>query len=335
MPAAAQNELVSLDDIRAAARRLHGLAVHTPLQRIPQADLAAAGLHLPFTLSIKREDLQPIGSFKVRGACNYLKQLSPDELSRGVISYSSGNHAQGVAFGARALGVPATIVMPSIAPQIKVDATRALGATVVIAGIGSSERRLRAEELARTHGYTIVPPYNHAGIIAGAGTCGLEIAADDPALDCVLTPVGGGGLLSGTSAAVKNLLPSARVFGVEPELAADAAASFREHHVVELTGEQTARTMADGLRTQSVGDLNLRHLLAFVDGILTVSEDEIARAMRLLERLLGVMPEPSGAVAFASAALHPERLAPARHVAVVLSGGNLDPAVRAQVTASA
>jgi len=335
MSTPADSSLVTLDDIRAAARRLDGLALHTPLQRIPPDALAAVGLHLPFSLSIKREDLQPIGSFKIRGACNFLKQLSPADLARGVITYSSGNHAQGVAFGARSLGVPAVIVMPSIAPPIKIQATKDLGAQVVTVGIGSTERRLRAEELARTHGYTIVPPYNHAHIIAGAATCGLEIAEDDPQLDCVLTPVGGGGLLSGTASAVKRLLPGARVFGVEPELAADAAASFQSHHVVELTGEQTARTMADGLRTQSIGPLNLQHILAFVNGILTVSESDIARAMLLLERLLGRMPEPSGAVAFAAAVLHPHLLAHAKHVAVVLSGGNLDPAVRAQITASA
>ena len=320
--------LVTLDEIRAAQERLAAVAVHTPLTLIEPAALAAEGIELPYRIHVKREDLQPIGSFKIRGAFNLLAQLPPYDLERGVITYSSGNHAQGVAYGARALGAKAIVVMPVSAPAIKRDATAAMGAEVVLVGTASSERRKKAEELSEKYGYTIVPPYDDARIIAGAATCGLEIIQDEPSIDCVLTPVGGGGLLSGTCTAVKLLKPDAVIFGVEPELAADAALSFAQKRVVELTGAETSRTMADGLRTQSVGSLNLLHFLRYANGVMTVTEDEILAAMRVLAKTTGVLPEPSGAVALAAALFHPERLPGVKEVAVVISGGNVDPALR-------
>ena len=281
----------------------------------------------PLSLWVKAESLQPIGSFKLRGAFNKIAQLSPAERAHGVISYSSGNHAQGVAYAARALGAKAVIVMPSNAPQVKVRATRALGAEIVIVGPGTVERRVRAEALAAEFGYAIIPPYDDRDIIAGQGSCGLEIMEERPEVDLVLVPVGGGGLLSGVAAAVKLTRPGVRVIGVEPELASDAAASFKSGVIVSFTGEQTARTAADGLRTQSVGTLNFAHLQAYVDDIVTVTEVEIRAAMRQILFATRLVPEPSGAVAVAAALFHREQLPRARETVAILTGGNVEPSL--------
>ena len=268
--------MVSLHDIRAAQARLHGIAVRTPL-------LEWTGVADPRKLYLKLENLQPIGAFKLRGAYNKIASLSEEERRRrGVISYSSGNHAQGVAYAARALGVKAIIVMPGNAPKNKLEATAALGAEIVTVGPGSEERRLRAEELAAEHGYVIVPPYNDEQIIAGQGTVGLEILEDLPEVETVLVPVGGGGLISGVSAAIKLSNPKVKVIGVEPELAADAQASLRAGHIVSFSAEQVTQTLADGLRTQSIGAINFEHIRAYVDDIVGVKEDEIEQAMRAL-----------------------------------------------------
>jgi len=281
----------------------------------------------PLSLWVKAESLQPIGSFKLRGAFNKIAQLSPAERAHGVISYSSGNHAQGVAYAARALGAKAVIVMPSNAPQVKVRATRALGAEIVFVGPGTVERRVRAEALAAEFGYAIIPPYDDRDIIAGQGSCGLEIMEERPEVDLVLVPVGGGGLLSGVAAAVKLTRPGVRVIGVEPELASDAAASFKSGVIVSFTGEQTARTAADGLRTQSVGTLNFAHLQAYVDDIVTVTEVEIRAAMRQILFATRLVPEPSGAVAVAAALFHREQLPSARETVAILTGGNVEPSL--------
>src|SRR5215469_15961421 len=230
--------LVSLEEIRAAAHRIAGIAVKTPLVRAP-----FPGVHGDVWL--KAESLQPIGSFKLRGAANKILQLKPDESRRGVITYSSGNHAQGVAYAARAVGAKAVIVMPSNAPAIKRAATLALGAEIVDVGAASSERLAKSEELVREHGYVVIPPYDDEQIIAGQGTCGLEIAQALPDVDLVLSPVSGGGLLSGTATAIKLLRPEAKVFGIEPELAGDAAESFRIGSIVTWPAEMTTRTIAD------------------------------------------------------------------------------------------
>src|SRR6202034_3366956 len=223
----------------------------TPLYRVERARLRMAKIAEPeFDLYIKAESEQPIGSFKLRGAYNMVAQLSPEALKRGVITYSSGNHAQGVAYAARTLGAKAVIVMPRNAPQVKVSATRALGAEIVTVGPTTGERKAKAEELAGEFGYVIIPPYDDRDIIAGQGSCGLEIVADRPAVDLVLVPVGGGGLLSGVAAAVKLSRPGARVVGVEPELAADAAQSFKAGRIIAFTGDQSTPP-ADGLRSQS------------------------------------------------------------------------------------
>jgi threonine dehydratase len=319
--------MITLDDLRLAQQRLRGVAVRTPLIACPQQRRERQ-------LWFKPENLQPIGSFKLRGAYNKIASLGEAERRRGVIAYSSGNHAQGVAYAARALGVKAVIVMPGSAPKIKLDSTAALGAEIVKVGPSSHERQAKAEALAREHGYVIVPPYNDEKIVAGQGTTGLEIFEDLPEVETVLVPVGGGGLIGGTATALKLSRPQVKVIGVEPELAADAQASLRAGHIVEFSGEQTARTMADGLRTQSVGEIPYEHIRKYVDDIVTVSENEIRAAMRVMALNAKLVAEPSGAVAFAAFLFHESELPrTARNVAVI-SGGNVEAAMRAEIVAN-
>jgi threonine dehydratase len=362
--------LITLADIQSAALRIAGTAIRTPLVRLDPTRLRAFNLTPTAEIYLKDESAQPIGSFKLRGAYNMIAQLSPDQLSRGVITYSSGNHAQGVAYAARALGSKAVIVMPSNAPQIKREATLALGAEIVEVGPSSTERKLRAEQLAEAHGYTIVPPYDDPAIIAGQATCGLEILeqleenqAQLPDGDLlILSPVSGGGLLSGVATAIKlstenvRLNTNARVahpsrphrdgwgtsassqpqvWGCEPSLAADAHASFTTRTLVEWPGEKTTRTLCDGLRTQSLGELNFAHILRFVDGIVTVSEAEIRLATRILLEATSLTAEPSGAITLAAALFHAHDLPPARKIVAIVSGGNLDPALRAELVSEA
>jgi threonine dehydratase len=317
-------QLVSIGAIRAAAERIAGVAAKTPLVRAPFEGVSGE-------VWLKAESLQPIGSFKLRGAANKILQLTPEEVRRGVITYSSGNHAQGVAYAARAVGAKAVIVMPSNAPAIKRAATLALGAEVVDVGVASSERLARAEELVREHGYVVVPPYDDAAIIAGQATCGLEIAEAVPDVDLVLAPVSGGGLLSGVATAVKLLNPKAQVIGVEPELAGDAAESFRTGRIVTWPAELTSRTIADGLRTQSVGERNFAHIQAYVDRIVTVTEAEIRAAMRAIVAAARLVPEPSGAVTTAALLFHAAELPAYRKAVAVVSGGNVDPKLLAEV----
>lgn len=307
-------ELITLDAVRAAQERIRGVATRTPLVTLRVE--GAEG-----EVFIKNEGLQATGSFKLRGAYNKISQLSAEERGRGVITYSSGNHAQAVAYAGRALGAKAVIVMPSNAPEVKRKATEALGAEIVMVGPASAERKQKAEELAAQFGYVVVPPYDDAAIIAGQGTCGLEIVEQLEDVDLVLTPVSGGGLLSGVAAAVKHLKPDTRVMGVEPELAADAQESFRSKTLVTWPAEMTTRTICDGLRTQSLGDLNFEHIQTFVDDILTVTDDEVRDAMRALQAA-GVAPEPSGATSTAAVLFHQEELLPFRKVVAVMSGGN-------------
>ncbi len=318
------DSLISLAEICSAAQRIAYVAVKTPLVRAP-----FEGVHGDVWL--KAESLQPIGSFKLRGAANKILQLTPEEVQRGVITYSSGNHAQGVAYAARAVGAKAVIVMPSNAPAIKRAATLALGAEVVDVGVASSERLAKAEELVREHGYVVVPPYDDPAIIAGQATCGLEILEAVPDVDLVLAPVSGGGLLSGVATAVKLLNPKATVIGVEPELAADATESFRTGKIVTWAAELTSRTIADGLRTQSVGERNFAHIQAYVDKIITVTEAEIRSAMRAIIATTRLVPEPSGAVTTAALLFHAAELPAYKKAVAVVSGGNVDPKLLAEV----
>jgi len=238
-----------------------------------------------------------------------------------VVTHSSGNHARAVAWVARELGLRATIVMPDAAPPVKVDAVRRLGAEVVI--VDPKDRDTRAFELAAEHGYVMIPPYDDAAIVAGQGTIGLEIAADLASLDAVLVPVSGGGLIGGIATAVKALSPGTRVIGVEPELAADAAESFRSGHRVSWTPEQTYRTIADGLRTTSVGEIPWHQIQRYVDDVITVSEDEIRDGVRRLAADARLVAEPSGAVPFAAYLHHGDELGTGGNIVAVVSGGNL------------
>jgi threonine dehydratase len=309
--ASAPAALVTLADVRAAAERIRGVALHTPL------------LEWEPGVWLKPESLQPIGAFKIRGAYNRLATLTHAERARGVITYSSGNHAQAVARAARLLNTRAVIVMPSDAPAIKVAGAARDGAEIVRVGAGSEERRAVAERLAAEHGYVMVPPYDDREIIAGQGTVGLEIAEDLPELTSVLVPVSGGGLSAGIATAVKALRPQARVVGVEPDLAADARESLERGELVTWPAELTTRTMADGLRTQSLGRLNFEHLRRCLDGIVTVSEAEIGEAVRALAARARLVVEPSGAAAMA-AHLSGRADSDAARV-IVVSGGNVDP----------
>jgi threonine dehydratase len=286
-------------------------------------------------LYIKPENQQPIGAFKLRGAYNKIAALEPEERGRGVITYSSGNHAQGVAYAARALDVKAVIVMPANAPAIKREATAALGAEIVLVGPGSMERMQKAEELAAEHGYIMVPPYNDEHIIAGQGTIGLEILEDLPEVETVLLPVGGGGLISGVAAAIKLSQPDVRVIGVEPELAADARESLKSGKLVQFAAEQVSQTLADGLRTQSIGPINFEHMKLFVDDIITVSEAEIYSAARRLAANPQTVAEPSGAVAVAGYLFHGDELPKTNNNVAVISGGNIEPAMLAEFRKSA
>ena len=324
--------MVTLAQIRRAQQRIRGVAVRTPLiAYFPPAQNSNAGNG---QLWLKPESLQPIGAFKIRGAYNKIMSLSDAERERGVITYSSGNHAQGVAYAARALGVKAVIVMPRNAPRLKVEATAALGAEIVAVGPASSERMRKAEELAAQHGYVVVPPYNDEHIIAGQGTAGLEILEDCPDVDLVLIPVGGGGLISGVSAALKLGGSTTKIVGVEPALANDAQQSFRKGEIVELPAERVSSTLADGLRTQSVGPINFEHIRSFVDDMITVGEDEIRAAMRELALNARQVAEPSGAVTFAAWRFHREQLPEAKKAVAVISGGNVDPQLLSEVLAS-
>jgi threonine dehydratase len=276
-------------------------------------------------LYLKPEGLQPVGSFKLRGAYSKISSLSDDEKRRGVIAHSSGNHAQGVAFAAKALGVKATIVIPRDAPKLKIEGTKSFGAEVVLCGPTSAERVALADELAAKHGYVLVPPYNDEKIIAGLGSIGMEILDDLEDVKLVLAPVSGGGLISGIATAIKSRKPNVKVIGVEPELAADAQASLRAGKRISFDPVQVTRTIADGLRTTPVGEIPFEHISRYVDDIVTVSEFEIREAVKRLLLEARVLAEPSGAVAPAAWLFHRDKLPPAKKAVAVVSGGNIAP----------
>ena len=319
---AADEPLVTLDDIRRAAANLAGVAIRTPL--IP---FGTAGRDGPRVL-LKAESLQPIGAFKIRGAYHAIASLTLEERARGVVTHSSGNHAQGVARAARLLGAKAVIVMPSDAPTVKRRRVEADGAEVVTVAPASSAREAKAEELIRERGLVFVPPYDDDRVIAGQGTVGLEIAEDVPDLAAVLIPIGGGGLSSGVAVAIRELHPNARILGVEPEVAADARQSLREGRIVRWDAAQTGSTIADGVRSQAIGRRPFAHLSRLLDDVITVAEVEIAAGVRLIAEEARLVVEPSGAVGPAAARFRAgeagiERLGGT--VVAVVSGGNVDP----------
>jgi threo-3-hydroxy-L-aspartate ammonia-lyase len=307
-------ELVTIEDIRDAAERIRGVALRTPLLRWDEQTW------------LKAESLQPIGAFKIRGAYNRIASMTDADRARGVVTYSSGNHAQAVARSARLLGINAVICMPENAPRIKVAGVDRDGAEVVFTGNDSEDRHRKALELVEERGLVMVEPYDDPAIIAGQGTCGLEIVEDLPQVTSVLVPVSGGGLSSGVATAVKALARRARVIGVEPELAADAKESLETGRLATWTAEQTGRTMADGLRTNSLGQLPFEHLRRYLDEIVTVSEDEIGEAMRQLAARGRLVVEPSGAATMAAElAGAASRTDGDDARVIVVSGGNVDP----------
>ncbi len=313
------DRLVTIDAVRAAAARLVGITLRTPLVAFGPPEAR----HY-----LKAESLQPIGAFKLRGAYNAIATLDPAERARGVITYSSGNHAQGVARAARLVGAHAVVVMPSDAPRIKRERVEADGAEVVIVGTASDERQAVAERIAAERGLAIIPPFDDDRIIAGQGTVGLEIAEDLPDVTCVLVPVGGGGLASGVALAIKALRPTCRVVGVEPDLAADARDSLAAGEIVGWPAEAVSRTIADGTRTQALGKRTFAHLRAHMDGIVTVSEAEIAAGVRLAAERSRLVVEPSGALSIAAMVFRSQELGltdAVGPVVAVVSGGNVDP----------
>jgi threo-3-hydroxy-L-aspartate ammonia-lyase len=321
----AQNDLVSLDEIRAAAQRLHGVIVRPPLVSFPAAE--------PARLLVKPESLQPVGSFKLRGAYNAIAALPDEARQRGVVAHSSGNHGFAVAYAAALLGVKAAVVVPENAPAVKTDAIARAGAELVRVPPVMAARLAASREIAQGRGYAEIPPFEDRRVIAGQGTIGLEIIEDCPGGPpaAVLVPVSGGGLISGIAAAVRALSPSTLVVGVEPELAADARESLRSGTRVAWPAADVARTMADSLRVEQIGELTFAHIREHVSGIVTVSEEEMLTAVRRLALQARLVAEPGGAAAVAAALFRSaaELGAGDGPLVAVLSGGNIDPALLA------
>ena len=309
-------ELVSLADIRSAADLLATVAVRTPLVPCLWADRGGES-----RLWVKPESLQPVGAFKLRGAYHAVSCLPAADRGRGVVTHSSGNHGRALAYAAREFGIPAVIVMPKVAPPVKIAAVEALGAEVVL--VNPEDRASVTKEISERRGMSIVPPFDDPRVIAGQGTIGLEIVEDMPDVEVVLVPIGGGGLASGVATAVKAVNPKIQVYGVEPEYAAETRQSLREGRLVTWSTELTYRTVADGVRV-APSELTFAHIQARVDGIVTVTEEQIEATVGLLAREASLVAEPSGAVAPAAYLFAGDQLPAGRTVAVI-SGGNLDP----------
>tara|TARA_B100000029_G_scaffold410282_1_gene412143 strand:- start:3658 stop:4644 length:987 start_codon:yes stop_codon:yes gene_type:complete len=305
---------VCLKAIRAAAERIQGIVHRTPL--IDVSEKAQCQLML------KCENLQVAGAFKIRGAYNTIVQMTQECPGRGVVTYSSGNHAQAVAFAARHLQIPAVVVMPETAPLVKVDGARSYGAEVIFEGVTSIARRERAEAEAMIRDFTIIPPFDHPEIISGQGTVGLEILEDCDYVSTIYVPIGGGGLISGVGAAVKQIHPSVRIVGVEPEGGAAMVASIAAGKPVTL---ERVRSVADGLLPVRPGDLTFAHVTEFVDDVITVKDEEIIEAVQWLMTIAKLVVEPSGAATVAAALFRPgaRKLSQQGATVAVLSGGNI------------
>lgn len=314
--------LVGLGDVCAAADRIRGTCLHTQLLPVPWAPGGSTW--------VKAESLQPTGAFKLRGATNAVARLTEEQRACGVVTHSSGNHGGALAYAARQAGVRATVVVPHGAPQIKVDLVAAAGADLV--RVDAVDRTAMCADIAERTGAVQIPPYDHVDVIAGQGTVGLEIAADLPDVQVVLVPVGGGGLISGIAVALRALVPGVRIIGCEPRLAGDAAASLSAGERREWAVADTARTVADGLRAPALGDLTWPHVRALVDDIVTVEEQAIVEAVRVLAGRSRLVAEPSGAVTTA-ALLSCADTVPGGRTVVVMSGGNVDAGWLASVLA--
>ncbi|AJY10332.1 threo-3-hydroxy-L-aspartate ammonia-lyase [Burkholderia dolosa] len=307
--------LPTYDDVAAAATRLEGHAHRTPVMTSRTID-EALGAQLFF----KCENLQRMGAFKFRGAFNALSRFDATQRRNGVVAFSSGNHAQAIALSARMLGIPATIVMPHDAPAAKVAATRGYGGTVVTYDRYTEDREQIGRDLAEKHGLTLIPPYDHADVIAGQGTAAKELFDEVGPLDAVFTPLGGGGLLSGTALATRALSPHAKLYGVEPEAGNDGQQSFRSGSIVHI---DTPRTIADGAQTQHLGNLTFPILRRDVDDILTATDAELVDCMRYFATRMKIVVEPTGCLAFAAARRMKDELK-GKRVGIVISGGNVD-----------
>jgi threonine dehydratase len=306
---------VSLEVLRSAAEGLRGVALRTPL-----LDAPSLSDRVGVPVALKCEHVQPIGAFKIRGAYTAISRIPAEARVHGVITYSSGNHGQAVAFAAHLLGIHAVVVMPERAPAIKVEGVKRYGGEVIIAGNSSAERWARARGLAEERGLAMVPPYESLDVIAGQGTCGVEILEQWPAVETILVPVGGGGLIAGISAAVAALKPTVRVIGVEPEGAPKLARALEAGHTVKL---ESTNSMADGLLPLAVGELPFAVLSGVVRESVLVSDQEIGEAVRFLSREMGLSVEPSGAAT--TAALLSHKATPSGLTAAVITGGNIDP----------
>jgi threonine dehydratase len=306
---------VLLQEMRAAAKALEGVAVRTPLRSVP-ALRQITGVHV----ALKCEHLQPIGAFKIRGAYTAISRIPPEARSRGVITYSSGNHGQAVAYAAGQFGIRAVVVMPQRAPAIKVEGVRRLGGEVLIEGNSSQERYEKARRIAAEEGLTMVPPFESLDVIAGQGTCGLEILEDAPDVETILVPVGGGGLIAGIAAAVAAVRPEVEVIGVEPAGAPKLSRAIEAGAPVTL---EHTESIADGLLPLSIGKIPFDILSGVVRTVVQLTEEEIVAGLRFLHREAGLAAEPSGAVT--TAALLTRRVRPRGPTVAVLSGGNVDP----------
>ncbi|MFY9314621.1 MAG: threo-3-hydroxy-L-aspartate ammonia-lyase [Burkholderiales bacterium] len=306
---------VSFDDVARAQERIKSAVHRTPVLRSATVD-ARTGAQV----FLKPENLQRMGAFKIRGAYNALSQLTPEQRKRGVVAFSSGNHAQAVALSGRMLGIPATIVMPTDAPKVKLEATRGYGAEVVSYDASSEDRQKIAEKLASERGLTLIPPFDHPHIIAGQGTAAKELIEDAGPLDFLLVPCGGGGLLSGCAIAARHLSPGCRVIGVEPAAGDDGLRSLRAGRLVEIV---LPDTIADGARTKSLGKLTFALIQRHVDDFLTVTDAELLKWMFFLWERMKLVVEPTGTLA-AAALLEGKIDAKGKRVGVVLSGGNVD-----------
>ncbi|PRG08372.1 threo-3-hydroxy-L-aspartate ammonia-lyase [Burkholderia ambifaria] len=307
--------LPTYDDVAAAAARLEGHAHRTPVMTSRTID-EALGAQVFF----KCENLQRMGAFKFRGAFNALSRFDATQRRNGVVAFSSGNHAQAIALSARILGIPATIVMPQDAPAAKMAATRGYGGNVVTYDRYTEDREQIGRELAEKHGLTLVPPYDHADVIAGQGTAAKELFDEVGPLDAVFTPLGGGGLLSGTALATRALSPHAKLYGVEPEAGNDGLQSFRSGSIVHI---DTPRTIADGAQTQHLGNLTFPILRRDVDDILTATDAELVDCMRFFATRMKIVVEPTGCLSFAAARRMKDELK-GKRVGIVISGGNVD-----------
>lgn len=306
---------VTPDDVREAAERIGAVAHRTPVMSSRTVDA-----HTGASVHFKCENFQRVGAFKFRGAYNALSQFSPAQKERGVIAYSSGNHAQAIALAGRMLGVPATIVMPENAPEVKLDATRGYGAEIVPYDPATTVREELAAEIAEERDLTLIPSFDHPGVVAGQGTAGWELFQNTGPLDLLLVCCGGGGLLSGCALAAETLAPDCRIVGVEPAAGDDATRSFRSG---ELKSVDTPDTIADGARTAQLGTITFPLVLEYVDDMVTVSDRELLRAMFFLWERMKLVVEPTGALA-AAALLSGHVDAKGQEVGVLISGGNVD-----------